>query len=318
MLLSWVADRLLRADAGLRRSEAAQRQELERLVAERTAELDRQVAQRLRAEEALRQEKSEGEFRVLAEAMPQIVWATRADGWNIFFNQKWVEYTGLTLEESYGHGWNKPFHPEDQQRAWDAWQEAVTHNKIYSLECRLRRADGEYRWWLVRGVPLTDEHGKIEKWFGTCTDIHDLICRKQVESDLRAAKAEADRNSLAKSKFLAAASHDLRQPVQSLTLLLSTIERQVADKPRAAHLVDMANASMANLNRMLTGILDISRLDAGVIAPVVGSVDLGELVNRLAGEYAPRAAADGLVLRHAPRALRVRTDASLLERFCAT
>ena len=79
------------------------------------------------------------------------------------------------------------------------------------------------------------ENGKIEKWFGTCTDIHELVLRKQVEIELRAAKAEADRSSLAKSKFLAAASHDLRQPVQSLTLLLSVIERQVADRPKAAN-----------------------------------------------------------------------------------
>ena len=77
----------------------------------------------------------------------------------------------------------------------------------------------------------------------------------------------------------------------------------------------MANASMASLNGMLTGILDISRLDAGVIAPAIASVDLGELVDRLAREYAPRAAADGLVLRHAPRAVRARTDAALLERI---
>ena len=73
---------------------------------------------------------SENEFRLLAEAMPQIVWVTRADGWNTYFNQQWADYTGLTLEESYGHGWNKPFHPEDRQRAWDAWQNAVTNNDI--------------------------------------------------------------------------------------------------------------------------------------------------------------------------------------------
>lgn len=256
----------------------------------------------------------DNDFYSQAEALPQIVWITRADGWNVYFNQRWVEYTGLTLDESYGHGWNKPFHPDDQQRAWDAWQNAVNNNGTYSLECRLRRADGEYRWWLIRGVPLI-ENGKIEKWFGTCTDIHELVVRKQVEFELRAAKAEADRRSLAKSKFLAAASHDLRQPVQSLTLLLSLIEGQVADRPKAAKLVDMANASVASLNALLTGILDISRLDAGVVTPVFASVDLGELIRRLACEYAPRAAADGLALRHVARALRARTDAALLERI---
>lgn len=117
---------------------------------------------------------NEKEFRLLAESVPHIVWITGPDGKNVFFNQKWVEYTGLTMDESYGDGWNKPFHPDDRQAAWEAWQNAVNNNGVYSLECRLRRADGVYRWWLVRGVPAIDEQGKIYKWFGTCTDIHDL------------------------------------------------------------------------------------------------------------------------------------------------
>ncbi len=130
------------------------------------------ITDRVEAVNAIRE--SAREFQILAESMPQIVWVTRPDGWNIYFNKQWVDYTGLTLEESYGHGWNKPFHPDDQQRAWDAWQNATQNNGIYSLECRLRRADGVYKWWLVRGVPMIDEHGIILKWFGTCTDIHEL------------------------------------------------------------------------------------------------------------------------------------------------
>ncbi|MFM8442597.1 MAG: PAS domain-containing protein [Methylococcus sp.] len=126
---------------------------------------------------------NEKEFQLLAESVPQIVWITEANGKNVFFNQKWVDYTGLTMEESYGDGWNKPFHPDDRQRAWEAWQNAVNNNDIYSLECRLRRADGVYRWWLVRGVPAIDDEGNIYKWFGTCTDIHDL---KEAEEKLRA------------------------------------------------------------------------------------------------------------------------------------
>jgi PAS domain S-box-containing protein len=127
-------------------------------------------------------EASEREFRSLAESMPQIVWSTRPDGWNIYFSQQWVAYTGLTLEESYGHGWITPFHPDDRQRALDAWKNATENAATYSLECRLRRADGVYRWWLVRGVPLRDENGKILKWFGTCTNIEDL---KLAEESLR-------------------------------------------------------------------------------------------------------------------------------------
>jgi len=142
------------------------------------------VTGRKAAEAALR--KSEEEFHALAESMPQIVWATRPDGWNIYFNHQWVEYTGLSLEESYGHGWNKPFHPDDQQRAWDAWQRATQHKDPYSLECRLRRSDDSYRWFLIRGVPLLDADGKILKWFGTCTDIEDI---KQGEEALRESEA---------------------------------------------------------------------------------------------------------------------------------
>ena len=119
------------------------------------------ITEHKRAEEAL--QRSEREFRELAESMPQIVWATRADGWNIYFNQQWVDYTGLTLEESYGEGWITPFHPDDRQRAWDAWQRATQHRDTYSLECRLRRADGVYQWWLIRGVPLLSANGEIQQ-----------------------------------------------------------------------------------------------------------------------------------------------------------
>jgi PAS domain S-box-containing protein len=137
------------------------------------------------AEKALR--ASEVEFRSLAEAMPQIVWSTRADGWNTYFNQQWVDYTGLTQEESRGSGWNTPFHPDDQRRALAAWQQATQNNGIYSLESRLRRADGAYRWWLVRGVPMRAADGEIIKWFGTCTDIEEI---KQAEAALRESESK--------------------------------------------------------------------------------------------------------------------------------
>ncbi len=143
------------------------------------------ITERKAAELRLRQ--SEKEFELLAEAMPQIVWRTDPEGLNNYFNHQWVDYTGMTLEESYGHGWNKPFHPDDKQRAWDAWKNAVENNGIYALECRLRRKDGEYLWWLIRGVPVLNESGKIQKWFGTCTDIHEIKLTEQrlAESESR-------------------------------------------------------------------------------------------------------------------------------------
>jgi len=143
------------------------------------------VTERKQAEAALR--RSEEDFRSLAESMPQIVWATTPDGLNVYFNQQWVTYTGLTLEESHGEGWITPFHPDDRQRAWDAWQRATRYRDAYALECRLRRADGVYQWWLIRGVPLLDANGEIVKWFGTCTDIEQL---KAVEQRLKESEAK--------------------------------------------------------------------------------------------------------------------------------
>jgi len=91
-----------------------------------------------------------------------------------YTNQKWAEYTGLSHEESCGDGWIKPFHPDDLQKAWDLWQAVTKREGHYSLEARLRGANGAYKWWLVRGEPVFDETGGILKWFGTCTDIDEV------------------------------------------------------------------------------------------------------------------------------------------------
>lgn len=160
---------------------AQYREHLEELIKVRTSELA-----------AVNEElgESEKQFRALAESVPEIiVWATTPDGKNTYFSQQWMDYTGLTLEESYGDGWIIPVHPDDRQRAWEAWQNAVNNDAGYSLEFRLRGADGDYRWWLIRGTPLRDESGKIIKWFGTCVDIQDM---KQIEEALREQTALLD------------------------------------------------------------------------------------------------------------------------------
>jgi len=139
----------------------------------------------LRVEERTRDlQKSEIQFRTLAESVPQLVWMCDPGGLNVYFNQRWVEYTGLTLEESYGRGWNEPFHPDDKLPARRAWNHAVETGETYQIESRLRRADGAYHWFLIRGVPSRDADGRIVKWFGTCTDIDNL---KRAEREARSA-----------------------------------------------------------------------------------------------------------------------------------
>ena len=179
-------------------------------------------ALRVRAEDALRM--SEQEFRSLAEAVPQIVWATRSDGSNIYFNQHWVDYTGMTMEESYGHGWNTPFHPDDKQRAWEAWQRATQHHELYSLECRLRRHDGVYRWWLIRGEPMRGANGEILKWFGTCTDIEDI---KRAEAALREANDSLEQRVAERTAALQASEHRFRLALQNAPVSVAMQDRNL-------------------------------------------------------------------------------------------
>lgn len=144
------------------------------ITARKEAEEQRNWA--LAREQAARRqaEASEQLYRVLAEAIPQIVWTARADGWLDYYNQRWFEYTGLTLEETQGWGWQLALHPDDVEDAVESWKTSVETGKTYEVEYRFKReSDGAYRWHLGRALPVRDAEGKILKWFGTCTDIDD-------------------------------------------------------------------------------------------------------------------------------------------------
>jgi len=129
----------------------------------------------VREQAARRQaEASEQLYRALAEAIPQIVWTASADGWFDYYNQRWFEYTGLTLEETQGWGWQLALHPDDVENCVESWKTSVQTGGTYEVEYRFKRAsDGAYRWHLGRALPVRDAEGKILKWFGTCTDIDD-------------------------------------------------------------------------------------------------------------------------------------------------
>ncbi|MBC7545213.1 MAG: PAS domain-containing sensor histidine kinase [Candidatus Sericytochromatia bacterium] len=118
--------------------------------------------------------QEETSFRQLAEAIPQIVWTARPDGWLDYYNQRWVDYTGMSVAETLGWGWQPVIHPDDLANCLDHWKYAVDTGEIYEVEYRFKRAaDGCYRWHLGRALPVCNSAGIIVKWFGTCTDIDD-------------------------------------------------------------------------------------------------------------------------------------------------
>jgi PAS domain S-box-containing protein len=123
------------------------------------------------AEDALRE--SNARFAILTDAMPQMVWSTRPDGYHDYYNARWYEFTGVPAGSTDGEGWNDMFHPDDQELAWARWRHSLETGDPYEIEYRLRHHSGAYRWTLGRALPVRDAEGRITRWIGTCTDIHD-------------------------------------------------------------------------------------------------------------------------------------------------
>jgi PAS domain S-box-containing protein len=232
-----------------------------------------------RAESALRQ--SEARLRRLTEALPQLVWTAEADGSFASFNRRWREYTGQREGEE---SWDLVLHPDDRERVVGSWREALVSQRDFELEHRLRRADGEYRWFLRRAILLRDDDGG-HRWFGTCTDIHDLKVSEEV---LR----QADR---LKEDFLSIASHELRTPLTSLRLqtqLLGRALRGALPDGRAEHHLGRVHAQLDRLEHLVALLLDVSRINAGRVELELDEVDLGQIAREIVhrfGEEAERA-----------------------------
>lgn len=111
-------------------------------------------------------------FRILTDAMPQMVWSTLPDGYHDYYNARWYEFTGVPAGSTDGEGWNGMFHPDDQDHAWSIWRHSLATGEPYEVNYRLRHHSGEYRWTLGRALPLRNAKGEIVRWIGTCTDIH--------------------------------------------------------------------------------------------------------------------------------------------------
>ncbi len=138
----------------------------------------RDAAERADAVAGLR--ASEARLQAITDSIDQMVWSTRADGFHDFYNQRWYEYTGVPAGSTDGREWSEVFHPADRERAWSTWRESLATGAPYRIEYRLRHRSGQYRWVLGRAQPVLDGAGTIVRWYGTCTDIQDIVDARDV------------------------------------------------------------------------------------------------------------------------------------------
>jgi PAS domain S-box-containing protein len=125
-------------------------------------------------------------IRLVVDTIPTLAWSARPDGSAEFFNQRWLDYTGLSAKQALDSGWEVAIHPDDLPRILETFREALNSVKPFEVEGRFRRFDGEFRWFLFRGSPLRDRSGNVAKWYGTNTDLEE---RKRAEDALRASEA---------------------------------------------------------------------------------------------------------------------------------
>ncbi|MBD2345835.1 hybrid sensor histidine kinase/response regulator [Anabaena subtropica] len=270
----------LRVEAELRKYQ----NHLEELVVFRTHEisktnekLQQEINERQRILEVLRE--SEERYRYLAEAIPQLVWTADANGECDYFNQNWCNYTGLTLEASLGSGWLLTLHPEDVERAYEVWLKAVETGTLYENEYRFKRAvDGSYRWQLGRGLPLKDHQGRVVKWFGTCTDIHE---QKQILEERahlleleQTARAEAETANRVKDEFLAVLSHELRTPLNAILGWSKLLQERKLDQARTSQALATIERNATLQVQLIEDLLDISRILQGKLVINITKVNL--------------------------------------------
>ena len=251
------------------------------------------AANLLRRNAALRQ--SEAELRQLAETLPQLVWVTRADGYHEYFNQLWYEYTGTTPEETAGELWSRLLHPDDYQRTLEYWHHCLQTGESYSIEYRFRHAgDGTFRWFLGRATPLRNEAGEIVKWFGTCTDIHELriaqgkLQQLKDELEVRVAARTADLQDANREMeaFSYTVSHDLRAPLRHIAGFIDLLKADLGsalDEKDKNYMRIIAEAA-ARMAMLIDDLLQFSRLSR---APVNKNlIELPALIDEIRLELA--------------------------------
>ncbi|AFZ59737.1 PAS domain S-box protein [Anabaena cylindrica FACHB-243] len=258
------------------------------------------ITDHIQAREAL--QESELNFRTLADTMPQMFWTARPDGWLEYYNQRWCEYTGMTLEQTQGWGWKPVLHPDDFQMCMDSWCESVRTGKYYQIEYRFCRAsDGQYRWHLCRAFPLRNDKGQIIKWFGSCTDIDD---QKQAEEVLRnalqqqqAACEASEKANRIKDEFLAVLSHELRTPLNPILGWARLLKTGKLDKAKTNEALNSIERNAKLQVDLIEDLLDVSRILQGKITLNVSTVNLATLISAALDTVSLAAAAKEITIQ---------------------
>jgi PAS domain S-box-containing protein len=231
--------------------------------------LARQAAdliERKKAEHALRE--SENRFRTLADALPAMIWVSDVSKACTWFNTCWLDFAGRPMHELLGDGWARDVHPEDLDRCLGIYTSRFDAREPFSMEYRLRRHDGEYRWVLDNGIPRFDAAGVFAGYIGSCVDLTE---RKQAEERLR----ESDRR---KDEFLAILSHELRNPlapIRNAVSLLNEADDEPSVRAQARAILDR---QVGQLTRLVDDLLDIARISRGSISLRREIVRLDEVV----------------------------------------
>ena len=220
---------------------------------------------------------SEARFRAITNAVPQMVWTTLPDGYHDYYNDQWYRFTGAPPGTTDGEGWNDMFHPDDQDMAWARWRHSLATGEQYEVEYRLRHHAGGYRWVLGRALPVHDAHGVIQRWMGTCTDIHE---QKLTEDALR----EAD---LRKDEFLAMLGHELRNPLAPISSAAALLPLMKNNPARIDHIAAVIARQSAHMTGLIDDLLDVSRVTRGMVNLEREQVALKDLVDEAVEQVRP-------------------------------
>lgn len=213
-----------------------------------------------------RAEESEERFRTLADNMSQFAWMTDETGAIFWYNKRWYEYTGTTLEEVAGWGWQKVHHPDHVERVVKKIRACFQSGELWEDTFPLRGKDGEYRWFLSRAIPIRDESGKVIRWFGTNTDVTEQRRLEQQKDD-----------------FIGTASHELKTPVTSLKAFAQVLEHRfrAAGDMRSAELLTKMDRQLNRLTLLIRDLLDETKIKEGKLQLQVSTFDYSDLLREI-------------------------------------